>query len=296
MGRVEEWHIKERKNGRKGMIVAIVSFLLILLIFFVWIMPQKWPPPDTIQGVLIDFGNSKTGLGDNAQPKPVKEVEQESSPQETTIAEQNPAQSTPDVADEVLTQDFQDAPEINTQEVDAAQIAAEQAAAEEAAQAAAEQAEAEQAAAEQAAAEAAAQELKDELDQAWNTGGGGDGNTTPGADQGVQDGVPDGPYNDGNSSTGLGDSGIGHDLTGRKMVKRPTINDSSQKTGKVAVQVKVDRNGNVVYAKYTTKGSTTTDSYLIRLAEKAAKEAKFNSDFNASSEQVGTIYFTFKVQ
>jgi membrane protein involved in colicin uptake len=292
MDRIEIWHKKEKINGRKGMITAIVTAVIILLILFFFIIPLS-RSEDQVQGVLIDFGTAQTGLGDNSAPKKVEQVVEETRPFEASDAAVTPAETaTPDVADEVITQDFEEAPAINSEdEIDAEQLAAEQAAAE----AAAAQAAAEAAAqAELEAQQQAAQELKDELDGAW--GAAGDGNTTPGGDQGVADGVDNGPYNDGSSSTGLGDSGIGHDLSGRKMVKRPTVDDTSQKTGRVAVRVRVDRSGNVVFAQYTSKGSNTTDSYLIRLAEQAARKAKFDSNFNAPSEQIGTIYFTFRVQ
>lgn len=286
MDRAEEWHIKERRNGRKGMVTALTITAIILLILFFFLIPLS-RSEDQIEGVLIDFGNSRTGVGTNAQPQQVEEVVEEVRPQQQVEAAPAP-NATPDLADEVVTQDHQEAPAVNPKPTKSPeQIAAEQAAAQQAAAEA-------QAQAELAAQQQAAQDLKDELDNAW--GSGGDGNTAPGGDQSVQDGVENGPYNDGTSSTGLGDSGIGHDLSGRKMVKRPDINDTSQKTGKVAVKVRVDRNGKVISAEYTSRGSTTTDSYLIQLAVKAAKEAKFNSDFNAASEQIGTIYFTFRVK
>ncbi|MCP4120573.1 MAG: hypothetical protein GY751_02335 [Bacteroidetes bacterium] len=302
MDRVEEWHIKERKNSRKGLVTSLVvhGLLLLLLVLLTTSLKQ---PDDQIQGVLIDFGSSTTGQGTNALPKNEDLVE-EVSPSQPAPA---PAQTadvqptTPDIADEVVTQDFEEAPTIEpdkpTEEEIAAQQAAEQAAAEQAAQEAAEAAAAEaaaQAAAEAAAQAAAEQEFLNELEGEWSNSGGGDGSqgeSDPGGDFGSPDGV-----NNGGDGSGLGTDGIGHDLGGRVMVKKPSITDSSQKTGKVAVKVRVDRNGNVIFAKYTTKGSNTTDSYLIRLAEQAAKKAKFNSDFNAASEQVGTIYFTFKVQ
>lgn len=299
MNRSENWHIKEKKNNRRGLFTSLVIHgLLALLLVLVTMSMSK--PEDQIQGVLIDFGTSQTGAGENIAPQEVEEIVEETQPQEVTpaaAAETSPI--TPDVADEVVTQDFQDAPAIEPEKEDPPKptpeeiAAAEQAAIAEA-EAAAEQAAAEAAAAEQAAQEQAAQDLKDQLDQAWNnTGDGGDGNTTGNNDQGVPDGVVDGPYNDGTSSTGLGDSGIGYDLGGRKMVSTPTIVDKSQQTGKVAILVKVDRNGKVISATYSLKGSTTSDSYLVKIAKEAAMKAKFESDSNAPSEQTGRISFNF---
>lgn len=85
-------------------------------------------------------------------------------------------------------------------------------------------------------------------------------------------------------------------LKGRTWIQRPMVFDNSQKTGKVVVVVKVNKEGNVVYAKYQPKGSTTTDPYLIQLAEKGALKAKFSKDPYAEEEQQGTIYFIFSGQ
>jgi protein TonB len=85
-------------------------------------------------------------------------------------------------------------------------------------------------------------------------------------------------------------------MSGRKVIDWPTIIDNSQKTGRVVVNVKVDKAGNVVWAKATQKGSTTTDSYLFQLAEDAALKTKVNADPNAAEEQFGTFTYAFRVK
>jgi len=74
------------------------------------------------------------------------------------------------------------------------------------------------------------------------------------------------------------------------------IEEDYSETGKVVISVKVDRSGKVLFAKYTVKGSTTTDPKLIALAEEAARQAKFSPDSKAAEEQFGTITFTFKLK
>jgi len=303
MERVEEWHIKERKNSRKGMITSLVihGLLLLLLIFLTTSLKQ---PDDQIQGVLIDFGNSTTGQGTNPLPK-ADEMAEDVAPAESTPppaeAVEATTPSTPEVTEEVVTQDFEEAPVIEsdqpTEAEIAAQQAAEQAAAEQAAQEAAEQAAAEaaaQAAAEAAAQAAAEQEFLDGLNNEWaNSGGGdgGDGNNEPGGDFGDPDGI-DG----GGDGSGLGTDGIGHDLGGRKMVKQVQPDDNSQKTGRVAIKVTVDRTGKVISADFSSAGSNTTDTYLVRKAKEAAMKCKFDANPEAASEQIGRISFNFKVQ
>jgi outer membrane biosynthesis protein TonB len=118
-------------------------------------------------------------------------------------------------------------------------------------------------------------------------------------DQGKPFGDPNGTEYSGNpgfGGPGKGGSGGGAQLgmSGRKIIYYPPIVDNSQKFGRVVVNIKVDRNGSVVFAKATQKGSTTTDSYLFQLAEQAAMKTKVNADEDAAEEQFGTITYTFK--
>ncbi len=318
---------KEKENERKGMIISIVihSLLLLLMLFYVIKPPEELP---TQEGVLIDFGNSKTGKGDNntnleqiaearqTQPEVQEEIVEETVPETSTPPPPTETATNPEVIDDAVTQNIEEAPSVTPDPQPTAEEIAEQKRKAEEARIQRELEEQRRieeekrrieeekkrlAEEERKRKEAEAQALKDQLDQAFkNSGNGsgqeGEGENTPGGNQGVLDGTPGAPHNDGNSSTGLGDSGIGYDLAGRKMIKSPDISDASQKVGKVAVKIRVDRNGNVISAQYTAKGSTTTDAYLIRKAEQAALKAKFNSNFNAKEVQFGTITFTFKVQ
>lgn len=119
-------------------------------------------------------------------------------------------------------------------------------------------------------------------------------------DMGQPNGDPQGAAYHGNP--GLGTTGNGGNgtaelgLSGRKFIYLPTIIDPSQKTGRVVVNIHVDRNGNVISAKATQLGSTTTDPYLFHLAEQAALKTRINADANAAEEQVGTITYIFSVK
>jgi len=117
-------------------------------------------------------------------------------------------------------------------------------------------------------------------------------------------GKPNGDVNgtDYTGSPGIGGPGPGGSggaqlgMSGRKIIYYPPIVDNSQKTGRVVVNIKVDKAGSVVWAKATQKGSTTTDSYLFQLAEEAALKTKVNADPSAAEEQFGTITYTFRVK
>jgi outer membrane biosynthesis protein TonB len=59
------------------------------------------------------------------------------------------------------------------------------------------------------------------------------------------------------------------------------------------VDVSVDRSGKVTQAIPGTKGSTTLDEYLLRVAKEAALKARFDSKANAPVIQKGTITYNF---
>jgi protein TonB len=132
---------------------------------------------------------------------------------------------------------------------------------------------------------------------ASNQDGFGD-NKAPG-NQGDENGEPGGDPNGGgrgNTAPGAGGngSGIGFELAGRSMVKKPTIEDNTKETGKVVIDIEVDRTGRVVNARLARQG--TTNPALIPKALQAAKETKFSANAKAEEIQYGklTIYFRLK--
>jgi outer membrane biosynthesis protein TonB len=120
---------------------------------------------------------------------------------------------------------------------------------------------------------------------------GKNGNGTGGTGNGTGDGNGEGS----GSGSGKG-NGISFSLSGRHMVLTPQINDRSQETGKVVVDITVDKEGIVVAAIPGGRGSTTTSQLLFKLAKDAALKAKFSASNEAADIQKGTITFVFLVQ
>ena len=134
------------------------------------------------------------------------------------------------------------------------------------------------------------------------------GTGTGTGDQGDKNGDPFSKYT-GKNGNGTGDGGgegtgkgngsgkgISFSLSGRKLIRTPQITDNSQETGKVVVDITVDKDGNVETAIAGGRGSTTTSAYLFRLAKEAAMKAKFNPSPEGADIQKGTISFVFLVQ
>lgn len=132
--------------------------------------------------------------------------------------------------------------------------------------------------------------------------GTGQGNTGKPGNQGIPGGTGDNPFGksagDGGGSGGGSGGGtgasIGGGLGGRKVVRRGSINDNSQKSGKVVIEVCVDGDGNVISADYTQRGSTTNDSELRSKAIAAARGYKFAA--SGSGQECGTITFNFQLK
>ncbi len=119
----------------------------------------------------------------------------------------------------------------------------------------------------------------------------GEGETGGEGNQGVQSGSVDSKTR--GEGSGLGDKGISYDLQGRGFQSLPPPKYDYQGEGRVVVEVSVDRAGKVIQAVPGTKGSTTLDEYLLKVAKEAALKARFDPKPDAPLVQKGTITYNF---
>ncbi|MRG44004.1 hypothetical protein GFS24_02705 [Chitinophaga sp. SYP-B3965] len=122
----------------------------------------------------------------------------------------------------------------------------------------------------------------------------GEGNTGRPGDRGVIGGDPNATGYTGTPGAGRGASNF--NIRGRNLMNRPAVSWDGNETGYVAVNIKVDREGNVTNATYTLKNSTINNPQAIRIAIDAAKRLKYNASADAPEEQFGPIRFYFKAQ
>lgn len=130
------------------------------------------------------------------------------------------------------------------------------------------------------------------------TGDGSQGNTSGQGNMGDPSGSKSDNYL--GKSTGLGSEGegrgmIGKGLMGRKLSSIPDIVDKSNKTGKVVIKVTVGADGKVVKSEFTAQGSTITDPDLISKCEAAGRKAKFTPMPDRDSD-IGTLVFAFDIR
>lgn len=266
--------------------------MLALLIIFVTFRVKQ---PDTSEeGLLVNFGFDETGEGlYEPAPQPV-----------------SPPAPPPSAADEgsddaILTQDFEEAPEVVKKEPDPEEIRRQAEA--RAAQIRREQElEAERIRLEQERIERLKREEEQHrIDEANARARNAFGNTANTGTAGHSEGVAGGTGNQGdpsgnpevpNYTGGSQGTGVSFDLGGRKarsLVKPPY---KIQKDGIVVVAITVDRSGRVTDAIPGIKGSTTLEESLLKVAKEAALKTEFEPMSDGPIIQKGTITYNFKLK
>ncbi len=113
-------------------------------------------------------------------------------------------------------------------------------------------------------------------------------------DQGKPNGNPNSDSYTGNGGTGNSGVTIRSGLSGRHFAKLPSFEDDFNEPAKVAVDIMVDKSGNVTSANINLSGTTTTNSNIRNIALRKAKQLKLNA--GSEDEQTGTIVFNFKLR
>jgi TonB family protein len=84
-------------------------------------------------------------------------------------------------------------------------------------------------------------------------------------------------------------------LNGRTVVKAPKVDLKPQESGRVVLDIWVDRKGNVLRTELG-RGSTTNAKNLVDAAHKAIMATRFSADPKAMEEQQGKATFVFKLE
>ena len=248
---------KEKRN--RGVIFTIAFHSVAFLILFLFGFTTPLPLPEE-EGIMIDFGDSETGIGQVEPEKTTNTVK----PVEVAVQEESN-----------MTQDYEESattvPETKVSEEVVEEIVEEVEETEEV---------------REVDPLALYQNTSDNNSNNSESEGiaGGDGN------QGRPDGDPNSNQYTGN---GTGNGGVGFSLKGRNPKGLPKPVYTSNEQGIVVVKITVDRDGKVIAAVPGAKGSTTMDSALLNAARQAALNAKFDKKISAPSRQIGTITYHF---
>lgn len=253
------------KNKRNGIIGTVLFHLLLLLIFIFTGLTYPEPLPE--QGILINFGTTDEGFG-NVQPEDITSTESTENTEETTVEQSNPPEPTESV-EEVVTQNIEEAPALNDNPPTNI----------------------ENEITEEPEPEPVVNPAALYTGKTSNANTGSEGETKEGGDQGKIDGSLESK-----NYSEHGGKGRGFSLSGREIVFKPKIKESTQETGKVVVSIWVDRYGKVTRATPGAKGSTTTNSHLYKISQETAIKTKFSANPSAPEEQRGTIVFEFRIR
>ncbi len=302
----------ETKDKRKS--AALTTVIAILIVFLIFNFGMTYFDPPKEYGIAVNFGTNDFGSG-NVQPKealkPAKqeivEEEQVEEQIEEEVVEEQLEESAPvqnDAAEDVITQNNEDAIAIKRKEEakkkkEADRIIEEKKRVEKERLAEVERKKAEEkkrAEEERKAKEAKRKKLDAMIGGISDNDGkadGGEGNDNKAGDKGEITGDPNAKGYYGNSYYGSG-SGQGYGLNGRNLIKKGDIyKQDCNEYGKVVVKIEVDRNGKVTRATPGVKGSTSTAPCLLTPAKKVALSYKWNLDSKAPSKQIGFITVNF---
>ena len=247
--------------------------IILLLMFFVG---MNYMDPAEEGGIAVNFGTSSVGSG-NVQPvKPVA-----TAPKNTSQPEPTPVE--PEITEEVVTQDSEDAPVIEDKPEEKPTPKVEQPV-------------------EKPVEEAKPDPTPDKsttsaLDALINgpksdgVAQGGEGNDNTPGDKGDPNGDPNASsyYGSGKGLDGDGNYALG----GRKALTKPADGPECNERGKVVVSIEVDRTGRVIKATPGVRGTENNTKCILDKAKQNALVTKFNPDSNAPSKQIGKITYNF---
>ena len=296
--------IQQRESNQQSFIIT-VTLLVAFLITLLFIKLQQPPVEIPIDAIVIDFGDGNEGAAQDLErqgggqnsapqtsptpspPKPVNNVTPVQTPTKSPVASSSTMTSEDANAIAIAKMQKAEADVKAREDKRLADII-------------------KKAEAERLARIAEEKRIKDQMAGVFTkgktgtgTGTGSGSGTGTGSGSGTGNGSGNGSGNgngNGGSGTGNGGTGLGTGLnvSGRGWRERKQPFNSTNKEGKVVVAIKVDKAGNIIYAKGGYTGSTTTDSYLVGLAETAARNSKLTASDASSEEQFGTIVYNFK--
>jgi outer membrane biosynthesis protein TonB len=285
---------ESEKNLKASGYTAVVCVLLLLVFLYAgWTQPVE-PPPVVEEGIEVNLGNSDKGLGDN-QPylpgQPSAEDKEKYTPPKQAVVEKEPVKDV-----ETDDNNKEDAPVVKKAPVtkpNATKIPDKEIT----------KTKARPVKKPETLPEKPAPPRPKAVFHGVNgngTGGNDADDFKPGGNQGIagghgDQGAPGGNPNSNNyTGGGHGNGGvaISRGLGGRHIVSTPSFTDDFNENAKVAVDVHVDAAGNVTDVDYQLRGSTTSESNMVAIAKRKARQVKFNP---GDGESVGTIIFNFRI-
>ena len=271
---------EKEKNIKAGLITAFICLLLFFIFFFLnWELPQI-PTPSFGEGIEVNLGNSETGFGTEAPQVPgeaATETDNTKSTPPAQVEATKPIQTDANETDEAAAVVNKPLKKQNTITPPV------------------------QAPPKPKAVFGGGSSTTTSGNNADSYNGKTDQGSAGGkGDQGKINGNPNPDSYTGNGGNGTGGpAGAGggvsikSGLDGRRIAKLPSFEDDFNENAKVAVDIVVNDNGQVIGATVNPRGTTTTNASIRNIAIKKAKMLRLNA--GTDPEQKGTIVFSFKI-
>ena len=264
------------QNTRKNRLIgalATLAYVVLWVLLVIFVKFKVSDPLENADGILINFGSTETGWGDQDM----------AASDEIADANRSAQNASSDATADHLTQTIEEAPVVPTNPTTTPRPT-----------------QTPQPTQNNRPSEEQPVEQPREVNQRALFPGRTQGSTS------TSEGTAGGAGNQGNPAgdptgshdgTGTGNSGISYSLAGRSLVgSLPKPSYTVREEGRIVIEIHVDQQGRVTRTAFRSVGSTTTNSALVAAAEAAARQARFNVDENAPFPQVGTITYNFRMQ
>jgi hypothetical protein len=264
---------REENNYPKAFIATAVIMSLLIGLCFLFTISLPAKQEEGTGGILVNYGTSDQGMGtdyNSAEEISRAEKANNAAPDKVTPNQTTAPASADASSDKVVTQNSEDAPVIadnskkpsNSVSVDAKKA-----------------------------------ESKPVVNQnalykgPKTTGtGAGDGNTGTPGNQGKANGST---LSDNYNGTGSGNGGLS--MSQRTFISKPSVDNPKRTPGIVKIDIKADKNGNVIDASVGRGTTVAGDNALLNKCVQAVLGSKLNASELAPDTQTGVVTFVFKV-
>ncbi|MDQ7947956.1 MAG: energy transducer TonB [Pedobacter sp.] len=264
---------QEENNYPKAIVISTVVMGVFIALSFIWVIGSFQPvEPPGMGGIVVNYGTSETGMGSDytSIEEPSTDPNANGKQPDKITPEQQVVKNSSSAVDakDVYTQDNEDAVAVNTKATKATNAPTS--------------------VTDNKPATPTINPNALYKGKKNNGTGQGDGTGNTPGNQGSVNGDPNAP-NYGEGGSGLGNTTI--PLAKFSNVK--PINDNGQQKGRIAVKVRVNKQGRVIDAQAGAKGTTFTDQHLYRLCENAIMDATMENMAAGYENRTFTVIFNF---
>ncbi len=262
---------EEKKNKKRGLLIAfyfhVALIVLGLLPFMGSMMSSNNLPKEEMSFITVDFSQQESSSSVKSPKKKAKKVEKRKKKVEKPVKKEVPKVK-PQPAKKVLTtpepEPALETPKETTEVVE-----------------------------EPAVEEPIVEEAPAEVEEVENPGSGDGEVEEVGTASEIGNDTETSSSGNADSGTGFGDS-AGSGIFNRKVIYRADVKKITKLSGTIVIELCINQQGRVVFAKPDTDASTIKDFAVIRKAVDLTTKYKFAKDYSAPKKQCGKMTYVFE--